>query len=168
MAQVKIRWRASPWAFFYDPVTPLCRHLLPITDIERQCVGNVLVRQGESPEIQTQDPDFQRLMMSGKDGVSQIIKAFMAVTTLIALTCRFRVITTTLDDLCGLTRGAGDAVWPASFADRLITLHIIDQILDVDLHRWTPVRVRDMGCHQCTLSSHSTTLESNMSLIRST
>ena len=87
-------------------------------------------------------------MMSGKDGVSQIIKTFMTVASLLALTCRFRVITTTLDDLCGLTRGAGDAVWPASFADRLITLHLIDQTLDVDLHRWTPVRGWDIGWHQ--------------------
>src|SRR5712691_13515307 len=41
------------------------------------------------------------------------------------------------------------------------------QILDIDLQRWTPVRVRVMGCHQCTPSSNSTTLESNMSLRRS-
>ena len=63
------------------------------------------------------------------------------------------------------TRGTCDAVWPAQFADGLITLHIIDQILDIDLHRWTPVRGRDMGWHQCTPSSNSTTLESNMGLI---
>jgi hypothetical protein len=61
-------------------------------------------------------------MMSGKDGVGQIIKAFVIVATLIALPYRFRVIKTTLDDLCGLTRGAGDAVWPASFADCLTYL----------------------------------------------
>src|SRR3989441_8265956 len=36
----------------------------------------------------------------------------------------------------------------------LITLTIIDQILDVHLHRWTPVRVWDMAWHQCTRSSH--------------
>jgi len=34
---------------------------------------------------------------------------------------------------------------------------------DIDLQQWTPVRVWDMGCHQCTPSSNSTTLESNMS-----
>ena len=98
---------------FYDPFTQLCRHLLHITAIERQCVGNVLVRQVEAHEIEAQDPDFQRLMMAGKDGVGQIIKACVTVTTLIALTYRFRVIKPTLDDLCGLTRGAGDTVWPA-------------------------------------------------------
>ena len=71
-----------------------------------------------------------------------------------AVSCWFRVIKPTLDDLFGLTRGADDAVWPASFADGLITLHRIDQILDVDLHRWTPVRGWDMGWYQYTTSSH--------------
>jgi hypothetical protein len=65
--------------------------------------------------------------------------------TLIALTGRFRIIKATLDDLYGLTRGSLDAVWPAQLADGLIALHIIDQILDIDLHRRTPVRVREMG-----------------------
>ena len=101
--------------------------------------------------------------MSGKDGVGQIIKAFGTVVTRVALTSGFCVITAALDDVCGLTRGAGDTVWPASCAYRLITLHLIDQILDVDLHRWTPVRGWKMGAHQSTTSSHSTTLESNKS-----
>ena len=52
-------------------------------------------------------------MMSRKDGVGQIIKALVTVVTLVALTGGLRVITAALDDVCGLTRGAGDAVWPA-------------------------------------------------------
>ncbi len=101
--------------------------------------------------------------MARKDGVGQIIKAFVTVVTLVALTGGFRVIKTTLDDVFGLTRGAGDTVRPASFAYGLITLNLIDQILDVDLHRWTPVRGWKMGSHQYTTSSNSTTLESNKS-----
>ena len=103
-------------------------------------------------------------MMARKDGVGQIIKASVTVVTLVALTGGFRVIKTTLDDLFGLTRGAGDTVRPASFAYGLITLNLIDQILDVDLHRWTPVRGWNMGSHQYTTSSNSTTLESNKSV----
>ncbi len=101
--------------------------------------------------------------MARKDGVGQIIKASVTVVTLVALTGGFRVIKTTLDDVFGLTRGAGDTVRPASFAYGLITLNLIDQILDVDLHRWTPVRGWNMGSHQYTTSSNSTTLESNKS-----
>jgi len=65
-------------------------------------------------------------MMAGKDGVGEIIKAYVAVVTLVALTGGFRVIKAGLDDLCGLTRGARDAVWPAQLAYRLITLNIIE------------------------------------------
>ena len=131
--------------------------------MERQFVSNLLIRYIQSHEVQTQYPHFQRLMMSRKNGVGQIIKASVTVVTLVALTGGFRVIKAALDDVRGLTRGAGDTVWPTSCAYRLITLHIIDQICDVDLHRWTPVRGWKIGSHQYTTSSNSTTLESNKS-----
>src|SRR5215472_9727254 len=102
-------------------------------------------------------------MMSSKDGVGQIIKACVTVVALIALTGGFRVIKATLDDMFRLTRGALDAIGPAQLADRLITLHIINEMLDVNLHGWTPVRDRGMRCRQYTLSSHSTTPESKKS-----
>src|SRR5215813_2201838 len=105
--------------------------------------------------------------MSRKQGVGQIIKASVTVVTRIALTGGFRVIKATLDDLYRPTRGARHAVGPAQLADRLITLHIIDEILNVDLHGWTPVRDRGMRCRQFTPSSHATTLESNKSDPRS-
>src|SRR5215813_9623340 len=104
--------------------------------------------------------------MSRKQGVGQIIKASVTVVTRIALTGGFRVIKATLDDLYRLTRGARHAVGPAQLADRLITLHIIDEMLNVDLHGWTPVRDRGMRCRQFTPSAHATTLESNKSIGR--
>jgi hypothetical protein len=87
----------------------------------------------------------------------------VTVGTLIALPSQLRVINATLEDLFGLTRWAVDAVWPAQIAYRLLTLYIIDPILDLDLHRWTPVRGWDMGGHQWIPYANSTTLESNMS-----
>src|SRR5687768_2109685 len=102
-------------------------------------------------------------MMSCKNGVRQIIKTPVTVMTFIALTGRFGLIKTPLDDFFGLTRGADNTVWPAQFADGLITLNLIDQFLDIDLHHWTPVRGWKMGCHQYTTASNSTTLESNKS-----
>jgi hypothetical protein len=80
-------------------------------------------------------------MMSRKNGVGQIIKACVTSGTLLALTGQFRIIKAALDDLFGPTRGTLYAVWPAQLADSLITLTIINQIFDVNLHRWTPVRV---------------------------
>ena len=106
----------------------------------------------ESHEIEAQDPHLQGLMMSSKNGVGQIIKAFVTGVTLIALTGGFRVIKAALDDLCALTRGARDAVWPAQLADGLTILNLIDQLLDIDLHRWTPGMDWDMGCDEFTTS----------------
>src|SRR5712664_3524151 len=103
-------------------------------------------------------------MMSRKDGVGQIIKAFVTVVALIALTGWFRVIKATLDDMLRLTRGTRDAIGPAQLTNSLITLHIIDETLDVDLHGWTPVRDRGMRCRQYTPSLHATTPESNKSV----
>src|SRR5215831_6690457 len=93
-------------------------------------------------------------MMSGKNGVSQIIKTFVTVGTLIALTCGFRVIKAALDDLYGLTRWALDAVWPSQLAYGLITLTIIYQIFSIDLQGRTPFMGWEMGCDAFTTSSN--------------
>ena len=85
-------------AFFYNPFTELGRHLLHITAMQRQFVGNLLVGYIQAHEVETQHPDFLRLMMSGKDGVRQIIKACVTVATFIALTSGFCVIKTARDD----------------------------------------------------------------------
>lgn len=97
-------------------------------------VGHVRIRYIQPHKIQTQDPDVQRLMMSSKDGVGQVIKACGAVVARIALTGRFRVIKAPLNDVCGLTRGTRNAVGPAQRTNRLITLDSVDETLDVDLH----------------------------------
>jgi len=102
-------------------------------------------------------------MMASKNGVGQRRKAWVTGVTRIALSGGFRRITAARDDLCGLTSGTGDAGWPAPRADGLITWHIIKHMRDLALHRWPPVGVRDMGGHQWTPSSKSTTLESHMS-----
>jgi hypothetical protein len=47
-----------------------------------------------------------------------------------------------------------------------ITLHLIDEMLDVDLHRGTPVRVVAYKMASVTPSSNSTLLKSNKSAKR--
>ena len=54
--------------------------------------------------------------------------------------CRYRGSAAARADLAGLTRGTRHAVWPAPLADGLIALHIINEIRDIDLQHWTPVR----------------------------
>ena len=112
------------------------------------------MRQIEPHEVETPYPHFQRLMMSGKNSIRQIIKALVTIRTLITLTGGFGVVKATLHGLCGLTRWARDAVCPPQLTYGLITLHIIDQILDIDLQGRTPVMGEEMGCDEFTLSSH--------------
>src|SRR2546428_4546561 len=102
-------------------------------------------------------------MMSSKDRVGQIIKAFITVVTLITLTSRFCIIKAAFDHMLRRTRGTGDAIGPAQLTNGLITLHVIDEMLDVNLHDWTPVRDREMGWRQYTPSSNAATLESKKS-----
>jgi hypothetical protein len=91
--------------------------------------------------------------MSRKNRVCEVSNSCMTVVILLALTGRLCGIKATLDDVCGLTRGARDAVWPAQLADGLIALPISDPRVDMDLHGWTPGRDRGMGYRQFTLSS---------------
>src|SRR6266436_532471 len=137
----------SLWAFFYDPFTQGRRHLVDIAAIHIQLVSNLVIGYVQSHKIQTQHPHFQGLMMARKNGVCQIIKACIAVFTFITLTCQFLLIKAALHDMFGLTRGTLYAFWPAQLTYRLITLTIIDQILDIDLQRWTPGMGWEMGCH---------------------
>src|SRR6266446_4220549 len=105
-------------------------------------------------------------MMSSKDRIGQIIKAFITVVTLITLTSRFCIIKAAFDHMLRLTRGTCDAIGPAQLTNGLITLHVIDEMLDVNLHDWTPVRARGRGWRQYTPSSNATTLESKKSVDR--
>ena len=89
----------------------------------------------------------------------------MAVGTLIALACRFGVIKATLDNLRGLTSWARDAIWPTQIADGLITLPIIDQLLDIDLQGPTPVMGLEHEMAPVYTILTSTTLESNKSVV---
>src|SRR5712671_498880 len=110
----------------------------------------VLVRHIQPHNIQTHYPHVQRLMMSSKDGVGQIIKTCVTVGTCIALTRWFRVSKATLHNLWRRTRGTHNAVGPAQLTHCLRTRHLVDEMLDVDLHGRTPVRDRGMGYRQYT------------------
>src|SRR5437899_12920737 len=98
-------------------------------------------------------------MMSSKDRVGQIIKAFITVVTLITLTSRFCIIKAAFDHMLRLTRGTCDAVGPAQLTNGLIRLHVINELLDVNLHYWTRVRCRKMVLRQYTPSSSAATLQ---------
>ena len=81
--------------------------------IEIEFLGNLVVREVESHEIQAQDPHPQGLMMAGKDRVRQIVKASLAGLAQGALTLGLGVIAPLLGNIKTITMGTRDPVWPA-------------------------------------------------------
>ena len=92
--------------------------------------------------------------MSRNHRVRQVINARVTVHTLLTLTSGFRVSKAALDNLLGLTSRELDPVRPGQRADGLLTRTIIDQLLDIARHRWTPGMRWDLGGRQSTTSLH--------------
>ena len=97
----------------YYALASLTRHLLRVVRIESECVGNVVVREVESHEIQAQYPHPQGLRMASKDRLRHIVKAALAGLAQVALTLGWRVIASLLGNINTITMGARDPVWPA-------------------------------------------------------
>src|SRR6266545_2745612 len=74
--------------------------------------------------------------MAGEDRPGQVIEEFLTGLTPVALPLGLGRIVTLLGDLRGVTMGTGDALGPAQVADRLETLHVVDEVLDVDHRPW--------------------------------
>jgi hypothetical protein len=73
-------------------------------------------------------------MVPSKEGVGQIIEAFPARFTLIALPGRLFLIGTSSGNTLGITQRALSSFWPTKLPDSVVALGIIYQILYVYLH----------------------------------
>ena len=122
-------------AFFYHAFTELSSHLMDIASVKVQLFGNLIVGQIQSHEIEAQYPNFEGLMMSGKNGSCEIIKAFSAIFAFIALPGGVLIVVTFFDCAYGITKRALTPFWPTKFANSLIALHIIYQGLYVYFHQ---------------------------------
>jgi hypothetical protein len=90
--------------------------------------------------VEAQDPDPQRLMMAGEDGVGQVIEARLTGRAAVTLTLRLPVIMTMPGHLVTRAYRATHALGPPQTPDRLEALGVIDQELKVDqtVHRPVP------------------------------
>jgi hypothetical protein len=70
-------------------------------------------------------------MMTGKDGVSQVVEASATGLAQIALTLRLGVVAALVRDLRTLTRWTMDAVRPAQGTDGLKAFGVVDEGLNV-------------------------------------
>ena len=109
----------------------LRRHLLNIVLVQAQLLGNLLVRQVKTHEIETQNPNLQGLMAVGEARVRQIVKtaAALLVFATVALTVALNFVESLFADAAASAVRARNSVRPSWLADRCIAFCIINQVL---------------------------------------
>ena len=115
----------------HDALAQLGGHLMDIIFVEVECSSHLGIRKVKTHEVQTQHPDTKRLMMTGTEGVGQIVKATMARLTPVVLAVRLGVDVPLLGDLRAVAMGTLHAFWPAYPADSSETFGVVDERLNV-------------------------------------
>lgn len=120
-----------------NPLSQLLGHPLHIVWVQPQLVGNLGIRQVQTHEIQTQNPNPQRLMMPRQHRLRQIVKIAVATLTPIFLSCGLSGVPPLLRDVRCATVRTTDPVGPTQLAQGFIALDVIQQVLKVDHRRET-------------------------------
>ena len=115
-----------------DAFAQLGGHAVDIVLVQIQFVGDLPIGKIEAHEIKTQNPDAQRLMMTGQDGTAKVIKAAAAPLAAIALPMRLGVVTTVAGNLAACTSGAAHTLWPTMLPDQLVAFSIINERGEID------------------------------------
>ena len=155
-----------PCGLFYAPFPSLCRHRWRSAERHVSRVGTGGMRPRPSPARAAAAPPQQGVRRASTKAVGPRRNAWVPGGTRRALAGGVRRLTAARDARGGLPSGTGEAGWPAPRADGLSPGPSIKHMRDLALHRWPPVGGRDRGGPQGTPSAQSTTLESNMSLVR--
>ncbi|MCS6909001.1 MAG: hypothetical protein NZM11_00290 [Anaerolineales bacterium] len=131
--------RSMGSAFFsHNPFAQSGRHLLGIARGQIEFGRDLLIRQVQLHQIETQHPHLQRLMMTFKDRLRQIIKLALTGLTFIPLTFSLLRVKPPFRDLRRPTPGPVRAFRPTQLAKHFVILGFIHQMLDVDQHGTTP------------------------------
>lgn len=113
----------------YDAGSQLFGHLLHIILIQSQFLGDLLVRQIQSHQVQTQYPYLQRLMVARQHRRGQIIEVPLATRAVILLTRRLRLIETLFANCLRVAAGTGNTFGSPQFSDHFIALRVVRQVL---------------------------------------
>src|SRR5262245_46257866 len=113
-------------------------HPQSVIGIEVQLLGDLLVRQVQSHEVQAENPDPQRLVVACEDGFGQIVEATTAGRAFVTLAVRLGVVVALSDDVSRFTVRAADAIGPAQIPDHLVALRVVDQRSNVQSHGTGP------------------------------
>ena len=113
-----------------DTATQLSGHLLNIIFVEIEFFRDLLVRQVEPHQIQTQYPLAQRLMVMCENRIGQIVEVPAAGFAMIALPFALALMHSALLDLVGFAPDTSDAFRPAELAHTFITLRVVYQVVE--------------------------------------
>lgn len=80
-----------------QPLAQMGRHGVSIILVQAQLFGDLAVGQVQPHEVQAQNPNPQRLMVSRKNGTCQVIKASIAVFATVALSMTLSIIVAVAD-----------------------------------------------------------------------
>jgi len=115
-----------------DPGAQLLGHGLHIADVEIEFPGDLLVRQLQTQEVKTQDPEPQRLMMAGEDGVGEVVEPRLTGQAPITLPVPLPLVMAVPRHLVAPALRALHALGPAQMPDCREASGIVDQRPDVD------------------------------------
>ena len=119
-----------------DPLSEFLDHGPSIIFVDVEFLSDLQSREVQPHKIEAGDPDSQRQVMTGEDGIGQVVES---------LAERLGVVPTVLDDRVRRVLGTGHAVRPSHVSDRVEALCVVEEILDVD-HATTP------GCREVVIS----------------
>ena len=108
------------------------RHVLDVAHARPRFVGYLLVRELESHEIQAQNPDFERLMMSRQHRVGEIVEPNRAIPAEIALPEALRVVVAVAHDLFAAAPDTPHALRPTRLANEFETFGFVEQACKID------------------------------------
>lgn len=117
-----------------DALAELGGHHLGVIGIDPQLLGDLLVGEVQPHEVQAQDPDPQRLVMPGEDGLTEVVEPLAAAMAPIALPLGLGLIPAVPGRPVGVALGAPHAVRPTHCPDGLEALGIVDEGLEIE-HR---------------------------------
>ncbi len=80
--------------------------------LQIEFLGNLFIREIPSPQVQAEDPDAPRWMVTGEAGPGQILEASLAGGAGFPMACRLCVLVSFADHLSGGTMGIGNPVGP--------------------------------------------------------
>jgi hypothetical protein len=118
-------------------------HDLDVIVVQIQFTCDLQIGKIETHEVKTQNPDAQRLMMTGQDGTTEIIETTATALAKVALTVKLGVIVTVPHNRAAIARRTANSVGPPVLTDQRKALVVIDKRGKIDQAR---------GVHEVTRS----------------